>query len=202
MKTPRFVKIACVCTYIAGISNVASSGEAPSNLLVNSSFEGGEGSDRIDAWIGEGDHEFREQASVFGYTLGEGTFPDGQYALKMFSGAADVFQDRIDVKGGVAYQIKGMFYHSSRQDVIDPSADSLRAFARVEWLGQDSQLVREDFTSNHNGTMPADSWIPIEAVFIAPTNAVAARLHVQTDIDSGGGSIFADQIFFGLQNKE
>lgn len=176
---------------------VATRGEAKSNLLVNAGFESGVGVDVIDAWMGEGDHEFREQASAFGYTLGEGTFPEGVYALKMFSGAADIYQFGIPVKGNTPYVLGGQFYHSSTQDVIDQTAGSLRGFLRLEWFDRDQHLIREDYSTNHNGTASADLWVPIETVFLSPPNAASAKVHVQTDIDSGGGSIFADAILFG-----
>lgn len=172
-------------------------GAAKPNLLSNPGFESGMGTDVIDSWQGEGDHEFRETAGSYGYTLGEGTFPEGKYALKMFSDAADVYQGFVPVTGNTKYYTSAYFYHSSSQDVIDASENSLRAFVHVEWFNADNHLIREDYTATHNGTMSADKWVLFEAELVSPGDAVKAKVHLQTDIDSGGGSIFADMIYFG-----
>jgi len=170
---------------------------SPRNLLVNASFE--EGSTRyIAGWTGTDDPGIsREETEIFGYTLGRGTFPDGRFALKVFAGNARLTQGPFPATGGAAHTVRGHFYHSSEQDRIAEDAASLRGFLRVEWLDASGALLREDFTENHNGTSPADQWVRIEQVFVAPPGTAAAVFHVQTHLDSGGGSLFIDDVFFG-----
>ncbi|HMP90572.1 MAG TPA: hypothetical protein PJ991_10245 [Kiritimatiellia bacterium] len=168
------------------------------NLLSNPGFELGTGIAAQDWITSDEEGAVRETTKAYGYTLGNKTFPDGDYALKLFTRSAMFSQGPIKVSEHRNYIIRGMFYHSSKQDRIAQDALSQRGFLRIEWFDEHQHLLREDYTENHNGLSPADKWVPIEQIFVSPASAVTAVVHVQAHGDVRGGSVFADDILFGL----
>jgi len=189
-----------LCRLIAGwiLTSVSASAQfmPATNELTNASFENGTGIMAQDWLSADTGGATREDSNAYGYTLTSGTFPEGAYALKLFSHNAMVSQGPIKVTAGQNYHLSGQFYHSSKQDQIAADILSLRGFLRVEWLDDYRQLLREDFTENHNGLSPADQWVTIAQVFVAPPGAVTAVIYVQAHGDVGGGSVFADNIIF------
>lgn len=195
INTRNIVFIFVIClTYCA-----TARAEVDENLLKNPSFESGMNTDVLDSWKGEGDGAFREMTSSYGYTLDEYTYPDGEFALKVFGGGANLYQENLRIQADRDYYVSGQFYHSTGQDVISASTNSLRAFFHIEWFDEYHHLLREDFSPNHSGGDTADRWVGIDTVFRSPVNAVYATFHIQTDIDEGGGSIFIDAVEFGLK---
>lgn len=182
--------------FVMWSSGMASALAAGSNLLVNASFENGYDTS-ITSWPGAGaDGATREQSGTFGYTLGPNTFPNGTYALKLFAKNAGISQGPIPVKPEQAYVIAGRFYHSSQQDVIAASSQSLRGYFHIEWFDATGTSLRHDYTVNHNGTSPADQWVEIRQDLFSPPAAATAIIHVQADSDEGGGSLFVDTVSF------
>ncbi len=165
-----------------------------SNLLSNAGFEDGEGSSIATNWVIYGDG-YREDANAWGFT--GAAMRDGAYGLKGFGGAMNCVQTNLPVVGGRSYLASGYFYHSSTEDMISNSAFSTRMFMVIEWFDGAGALIAAAFSANHNGLWPADVWTQITRYATAPTNAVTAAFHVETDSDVGGGSLFADALFFG-----
>jgi hypothetical protein len=194
MNRPRNSAFSALCLGVSLLAGVAFG----SNLLRNASFENGFDRDLMDWAIADVDGLAREGDTAHGYTLGVGTFPDGLYAMKLFSRTAILSQGPVAVEAGAMYRLSAMFYHSSQKDQIAADELSLRGFLRVEWFAADGTRLREDFTENHNGRSVSDAWVPITQVFVAPDGAVKATVHVQTHGDIGGGSLFVDRVYFGV----
>ena len=182
--------IGCVC--------VLASAGTTGNLLENFGFEEGTGQTNATAWTMSIGGSFREDTNVFGYT--DGPYPDGDYALKQFGGNADCFQTNLPVAERIEYELRGMFYHSSIEDIIANSEFSTRMFMHVEWFASDGRLLRHDYSSNHNGAAPSDVWTQIVLRAVAPRSADHATFHVETDSSLGGGAVFGDRFFFGPLN--
>jgi hypothetical protein len=164
------------------------------NLLLNASIENGTSSTQIDNWTAHAGDTFRETTNAFGFT--GPAMHDGLYAVKEFGGEGDLAQSNIAVLPGVFYDVSGWFYHSSSADVISNNTLSTRMFMHVEWFDSSNSSLRNDYTANHNGTSPADSWNQITAQFLSPATADHATFHVESDHDFGGGSVFGDDFTF------
>lgn len=164
------------------------------NLLLNPSIENGTSPTQIDNWTRHFDDTFRETTNVFGFT--GPAMHDGLYGVKEYGGEGDLSQTNISVFGGQLYDVSGWFYHSSSQDVIANDPNSTRMFMHVEWFDVNNNSLGNDYTANHNGTSPADSWNQISVQFLAPGSATYATFHVESDSNVGGGSLFGDDFTF------
>lgn len=164
------------------------------NLLVNPGFEFGEGLLVISNWW-RGGSGARETTNGFGFT--GAAMREGEYALKGWDTDLNCFQSNLLVAAGSTYEAEGWFFHSSTADVISPTTNSTRMFMVVEWFDELHNAIALHVSSNHNGTTPADSWQPLHLTAVAPPGSATATFHVQTDSDTGAGSIFADAMFFG-----
>jgi hypothetical protein len=164
------------------------------NLLLNPSLESGSSTTQADYWTLHPGDTFRESIPVFGFT--GPAMKDGLYAVKMFGGEGDLSQTNILVQPNFLYDVSGWFYHSSTEDMIANDPLSTRMFMHVEWFDSGGGSLGNDFTANHNGTSPADEWVPIIAQFLSPAGAHHATFHVESDSNVGGGSVFGDQFSF------
>ncbi len=162
---------------------------AQANLLLNPSVE------TATDWTYAGSVE---RAGTSSWGLPIGSYPDGEYGIKLWYEDANFYQADILVTPEVEYTVSGYFYHSATQDAIDSSADSLRAFMRIEWFNSLGGSLRNDYTANHNGTLTADAWLQISTTFTAPADAHHATFHVQADRNDGGGSIHGDMFNFAV----
>jgi len=169
----------------------------PANLLLNASLEAGSSQTNAPFWSFSPGDASRETTNVFGYT--DGALPHESYALKQFGGNAEIAQSGIPVAEGVPYAAQGWFYHSDIEDIIANSLLSTRMFMHVEWLDAQGGSLRNDFSGNHNGTSPADTWSQIVMHVTSPSNAAHAVFRVSTDSDVGGGSVFGDDFYFAQE---
>lgn len=164
------------------------------NLLLNPSLELGSSNTQADNWTLHAGDTFREDTNSFGFSAA--AMHDGFLGVKMFGGDGDLAQTNILVTAGQLYDVSGFFYHSSTEDVIANDPNSTRMFMHVEWFDSGGASLGNDYTPNHNGTSPADVWVPIIAQFAAPATAVRATFHVESDAGVGGGSVFGDSFSF------
>ena len=164
------------------------------NLLLNPSIESGSSTTQIDDWTAHSGDTYRETVGAYGFTTA--AMHDGSYGLKEFGGDGDLFQANISVQSGVTYTASGWFYHSSTQDAIAVDASSTRMFIHIEWFDSSNNSLRNDYSANHNGTSPADSWNLISLEVAAPVGADHATFHIETDANVGGGSVFGDDFAF------
>lgn len=164
------------------------------NALQNASVELGSSTTDATFWTLHSGDTFRETIPVYGFT---GTaMHDGLYAVKEFGGDGNIAQANISVLANTPYDVSGWFYHSSTEDVIANSALSTRMFMHVEWFDINNVSLGNDYTANHNGTSAADVWVPISATFNSPGTAHHATFHVESDSNTGGGSVFGDDFTF------
>jgi hypothetical protein len=164
------------------------------NLLQNHSLESGTSNTDATFWTLHAGDTFREDTNSFGFTAA--AMHDGFYGVKQFGGDGDISQANIPVYPNTDYDLSGWFYHSSTEDVIANSTISTRMFMHVEWFDINNVSLRNDYTANHNGTSPADVWVPIHATFNSPAGSHHATFHVESDSDVGGGSVFGDNFQF------
>jgi hypothetical protein len=184
--------VVSLALYIVGTS------AAGANLLANASFEQGIDGTNFTSWVRGHGEEFRETTNAWGYT--DGAFPDGGRALKQWGPDADLYQTNISVVPRVPYELSGYFYHSSTEDAISNHVNSTRIFMHLVWYNVDDYLLRHDFSANHNGTSPADTWTEISMQITSPQGAHHMTFHIETDSNEGGGSVFGDNFSFDLLN--
>ena len=192
MKNKTTLRSHILCA-VATLAIGVATGQA-GNLLLNPSIENGTSSTQIDNWTRHFDDTFREDTNSFGFT--GAAMHDGFYAVKEFGGEGDLAQANIAVLPNTLYDVSGWFYHSSTEDVIDTNSLSTRMFMHVEWFNSSNSSLGNDYTANHNGTSPADSWNQIIAQFLSPAGSDHAAFHVESDHDVGGGSVFGDDFTF------
>ena len=178
-----------LATWAIGVTTVHAG-----NVLLNPSLESGSSTTQADNWTLHPGDTFRETTNVFGFT--GPAMHDGLYGVKEFGGEGDLAQTNILVYANVLYDVSGWFYHSSTQDVINNSTLSTRMFMHVEWFDSGNNSLGNDYTANHNGISPADSWNQILAQFLSPAGAHHATFHVESDSNVGGGSVFGDDFAF------
>jgi glucose/arabinose dehydrogenase len=171
------------------------------SLLQNASFETGTGTTGITSWIRGSGNETREATTGFGYSLGSGTFPQGNAALKQFGANSDLYQTNLAVTGGSTYLARGMFYHSSTSDAVSNSPFSTRMYMEIEWYDAGNVFVGSHTSATHSGATLSDAWYPMELTMTSPASATRATFHIKTDSDVGSGSIWADRFYFGLQSN-
>ena len=181
----------------------------PGNLLLNPSVENGNGQ-AITHWQNTGNRGFfKEGAWAFGYNRNDpSTFPDGIAALK---GIADPGLSRLTqnvaVTGGQVYVAGAYFYHTNNpdNDAIAVASNSTRMSIEVKWLDAGNNPIRVDHSPPHNGESIAETWTQTRMRLTAPINAVSADYSILVQrnpedpvwVSPGGGSIFADQLYFG-----
>jgi len=165
------------------------------NILVNASFELGDGTTTISNWNrSAGNTEHREGRWSSGY-LSDTALPEGTNILKVFGTAAELVQTNITVVPGAFYHAYAQFYHSSTNDAICQTcgADSLGVFFKVIFYNSSQVPIATNYSGEHNASVPSNIWQYINLYMTAPTNATTATFHIQT---SGGtnnaGALYAD----------
>lgn len=188
--------------------------DLPGNLLTNASIEEGNGNN-VTGWQSTGnDTFFKSGAGAFGYNYGDSsTFPDGSAILKGYAYPGDVqigisrFTQNLSVVGGQVYVAGAYFYHTSNpdNDAIAVAENSTRMQIEVEWIGSSGESLRIDYSPFHHGENIPEIWAQTRIVLTAPVGAVSANYSILCRRDAGdpvwvsqgGGSIFADQLYFG-----